>query len=90
MTHALDGYSLAMDFRITDKSRSHVAVLARELDDIVLSAGGRFYFAKDSTLRPEIVEAYLGVETIEKFKSLKQRVDPENLLQTDLWRRLFR
>ncbi len=89
MTHALDGYSLAMDFRITDKRRSQVAVLARELDDIVLSAGGRFYFAKDSTLRPEVAEAYLGQETIEKFKGLKRRVDPENMLQTDLWRRIF-
>jgi len=90
MTHALDGYSLAMDFRITDKRRPRVAALTRELDDIVLAAGGRFYFAKDSTLRPEVAEAYLGQETIDKFKELKQRVDPESLLQTDLWRRVFR
>jgi FAD/FMN-containing dehydrogenase len=89
LTHALDGYSLAMDFRITDKRRSQVAVLARELDDIVLSAEGRFYFAKDSTLRPEIVETYLGQEIIEKFKELKRRVDPDHVLQTDLWRRVF-
>ncbi len=90
MTHGLDGYSLAMDFRITDKRRPLVAALTRELDDIVLAAGGRFYFAKDSTLRPEVAEAYLGQETIVKFKELKQRVDPDNLLQTDLWRRIFR
>ena len=89
MTHALDGYSLAMDFRITEKRRPRVAALTRELDDIVLAAGGRFYFAKDSTLRPEIAEAYLGRKTIDKFKGLKRRVDPENLLQTDLWRRVF-
>jgi FAD/FMN-containing dehydrogenase len=89
MTHALDGYSLAMDFRITDKRRPRLAALTRELDDIVLAAGGRFYFAKDSTLRPEVAEAYLGQETIDQFKGLKQRVDPDNLLQTDLWRRVF-
>jgi FAD/FMN-containing dehydrogenase len=89
MTHALDGYSLAMDFRITDKRRGKIALLARELDEIVLSAGGKFYLAKDSTLRPQVAQAYLGEETIEKFKSLKARVDPEQLLQTDLWRRLF-
>jgi FAD/FMN-containing dehydrogenase len=82
MTYALDGFSLAMDFRITDKRRPRLAALMRELDDIVLAAGGRFYFAKDSTLRPEVAEAYLGLETINKF-------DPDSLLQTDLWRRVF-
>ncbi len=89
MTHGLDGYSLAMDFRITDERRHRVAALARELDEIVLAAGGRFYFAKDSTLRPEVAQAYLGQETIEQFKSLKKRNDPDNILQTDLWRRIF-
>ncbi len=89
MTHALDGYSLAMDFRITEERRSRVAALTRELDEIVLAAGGRFYFAKDSTLRPEIAQAYLGQETIDKFRALKTRNDPDNLLQTDLWRRVF-
>lgn len=89
MTHALDGYSMAMDFRVTDQRRPSLTSLARELDEIVLAAGGRFYLAKDSTLRPSVAEAYLGRETIEQFKSLKQRCDPDNLLQTDLWRRIF-
>jgi len=89
MTHGLDGYSLAMDFRITDERRRRVAALARELDEIVLAAGGRFYFAKDSTLRPEVAQAYLGQETIDQFKAMKKRNDPDNLLQTDLWRRVF-
>jgi FAD/FMN-containing dehydrogenase len=89
MTHGLDGYSLAMDFRITDRRRPRIAALTRELDEIVLAAGGRFYFAKDSTLRPEVAQAYLGKQTIDKFKKLKQQTDPDNLLQTDLWRRVF-
>ncbi|MCA9951633.1 MAG: FAD-binding oxidoreductase [Anaerolineales bacterium] len=89
MSHGLDGFSLAMDFRITEKSRSRVAMLARELDEIVLAANGRFYFAKDSTLRPEVAEAYLGKETIAQFTTLKHRCDPNNLLETDLWRRVF-
>ncbi|MDX1413836.1 MAG: FAD-binding oxidoreductase [Candidatus Promineifilaceae bacterium] len=89
MTHSLDGFSLAMDFRITDDRRSRVASLARELDEIVLAAGGRFYFAKDSTLRPQVAQAYLGQNVIDQFNALKQRNDPNNLLQTDLWRRIF-
>jgi len=89
MTHGLDGFSMAMDFRVTDQRRPQIASLAREMDEIVLAAGGRFYFAKDSTLRPSVVQAYLGSETIAKFKAMKRRCDPDELLQTDLWRRLF-
>ena len=89
MTHGLDGYSMAMDFRVTDARREPIEKLAFEMDEIVLAAGGRFYLAKDSTLRPTVAEAYLGKETIEKFKAVKQKYDPEDLLQTDLWRRIF-
>ena len=89
LTHGLDGYSMAMDFRITKGNRGRVAQLARALDEIVLQAGGRFYFAKDSTLRKETAVAYLGQQTIDQFRTLKQRLDPDNLLQTNLWRRVF-
>jgi FAD/FMN-containing dehydrogenase len=85
----VDGYSLAMDFRITSRNRQRIVALTRELDEIVLAANGRFYFAKDSTLRPEIVRASLGQERIDEFMALKQRCDPEGLIQTNLWRRLF-
>lgn len=89
MTYSLDGYSMAMDFKITRRNRAEIVKLTRELDGIVLEAGGRFYFAKDSTLRPEVARAYLGEETIAEFKELKERCDPEGLIQTDLWRRVF-
>ncbi|MCA9971520.1 MAG: FAD-binding oxidoreductase [Anaerolineales bacterium] len=89
MTHSLDGYSMAMDFLVTADRREQLARLARELDEIVLGANGRFYFAKDSTLRPETVVAYLGQKTVDQFLALKNRCDPDCVLQTDLWRRLF-
>jgi len=89
IAHGVDGYSMAMDFRVTPKRRSKLINLTQELDEIVLEAGGRFYLAKDSTLRPEIVRAYLGQETISEFQKLKAECDPEGMLQTNLWRRLF-
>lgn len=89
MTHGLDGYSLAMDFHLDDDNRSRMRQLAREMDEVVLDAGGRFYFAKDSTLRPEVVRAYLGEETVEQFRTLKAQCDPEQIIETNLWRRLF-
>jgi len=89
MTHAVDGYSLALDFRITPRNRERVWALAAELDALTLAGGGRFYFAKDSTLHPSRLTDYLAEERVAKFLALKRRVDPEDLLQTDLYRRLF-
>ncbi len=89
MSYALDGYSMAMDFRITRRNKANVVQLTRELDEIVLKYSGKFYLAKDSTLRPAIAAAYLGEDTIHRFATLKRRLDPENLLESNLWRRVF-
>lgn len=89
MTHAVDGYSLAMDFKVTKGNRNKLVKMAAAMDAVVLAAGGRFYFAKDSTLHPESARAYLGEDTLAKFVALKRRCDPDNLLQTSLARRVL-
>jgi FAD/FMN-containing dehydrogenase len=89
LSHAVDGYSLALDFRVSPRNRARLVALATDLDRVVLDAKGRFYFAKDSTLRRETVASYLGPKAIQQFKALKRKADPENLLQSDLYRRCF-
>jgi len=89
LTHALEGYSLALDFKVTSRNRERLQILANDLDIIVLDAGGRFYFAKDSTLTQKQTAQFLGAAVVEEFRALKDRCDPEGLLQTDLYRRLF-
>lgn len=89
LSHAVDGYSLALDFRVTRRNRQRLLALARDLDEIVLAHSGRFYFAKDSTLAPESAAGYLGAESIQSLFALKAQLDPDDLLQTDLWRRVF-
>jgi decaprenylphospho-beta-D-ribofuranose 2-oxidase len=89
MTHSVDGYSLALDFPITAGNRERLWQLTARLNEITLEAGGRFYFAKDSTLDSQSAAAYLGEKTLDRFFALKQRCDPENLLQTELSKRLF-
>lgn len=89
LTHAVDGFSLALDFKVTPARRRRLQRLTEALDERVVAAGGRFYFAKDSTLRPEVVRAFLGEERLARFRELKARCDPEGLLQTNLARRLF-
>ena len=89
-SHAVDGYSLALDFKVPPRKRETLIRLTQDLNQIVLSGGGRFYFAKDSTLTPEVVRAYLGEKTLQAFRTLKAEVDPQEILQTDLYRRCFR
>jgi decaprenylphospho-beta-D-ribofuranose 2-oxidase len=89
MSHAVDGYSLALDFRVTDTNRRRIWDLARTLDRLVVESGGRFYFAKDSTLTRASLAQYLAEERVQRFLALKRTHDPEGLLQTNLYRRLF-
>ncbi len=89
LSHSVDGYSLALDYRVTLKNRERVWSLARALDEVVLDAGGRFYFAKDSTLTPHIAKKFLGEDTYKRLLELKQSLDPDMLLQSDLSRRVF-
>ncbi len=87
-SHAVDGYSLAMDFKVTKKNWKRIQELCHKMNDVVLEAGGRFYFAKDSTLRKSDVEGYLGEETLAKFRALKTELDPDTLLTSNLAKRL--
>ncbi|MBX3048103.1 MAG: FAD-binding oxidoreductase [Anaerolineales bacterium] len=89
LTHALDGYSLALDFKVTPANRARLSALAVELDEVVLGAGGRLYFVKDSTLRAGSAKRFLGRRAVAEFKKLKTKTDPHNLLQSDLYRRWF-
>ncbi|MEQ8821366.1 MAG: FAD-binding oxidoreductase [Sumerlaeia bacterium] len=89
LTHAVDGYSLALDFPVTKRNRKALWKLCARMDDVVLEGGGRFYFAKDATLRPEVVQRFFPDDNVQKFLKLKHQCDPDNVLQTNLSRRLF-
>lgn len=89
ISHSVDGFSLAMDFKVTRSNRSRLAAMLQEFDQIVLGAGGRFYFAKNSETTPETARRFLGDETVERFRALKKRTDPDNILESDLYRRVF-
>ena len=89
LSHAVDGFSLALDFKVTNGNRARLSEMLQEFDKIVLQAGGRFYFAKNSETSAESTRRFLGDETIAKFKKLKKRCDPGNLLESDLYRRIF-
>lgn len=86
LAHALDGYSLALDFPVTADNRAALWTLCRELDELVLAAGGRFYFAKDLTALPSAAErAFPGLP---RFREIRRERDPARVLTSDLAERL--
>lgn len=89
LSYAVDGFSLALDFRVTPRNRRRLAGMLAEFDRIVLDAGGRFYFAKNSETTAATALRFLGEERVARFRLLKKRCDPDNLLESDLFRRIF-
>ena len=90
LTHGLDGWSLAQDFNVTDANRQRLWQLCHDMSEVVLEAGGRFYPAKDATLTARQFQRSLGQDRLSAFRALKQQVDPDAVLQTNLYRRLMR
>lgn len=87
-SHGVDGYSLALDFKVSRKSWPSLRSLCHRMNDLVLDAGGRFYLAKDYTLRPSDVRRYLGDDVLARFGCLKAELDPDRLLTSSLAERV--
>jgi decaprenylphospho-beta-D-ribofuranose 2-oxidase len=87
ISHGVDGYSLALDYKVTEQSWPELQALCHRMNDTVLAAGGKFYWAKDSTLRPKDVRSYLGPK-LDELRMLKLELDPESVFSSALARRL--
>lgn len=67
-----EGYTLALDFPITDK----LFPLLDKLDAIVKEFGGRLYLTKDVRMTKEMFES--GYSRLPEFKIIKEMYDPNN------------
>jgi len=77
------GWTLALDIPAGPRD---LAPLLDELDRLVADAGGRVYFAKDSRVRPDLVPVMYP--QLDRLREVRARVDPSNVLQSDLARRV--
>jgi decaprenylphospho-beta-D-ribofuranose 2-oxidase len=77
------GWTLALDFPARTPG---LARLLRDLDRLVVGAGGRVYLAKDSRVPPDVfAEMY---PRLAEFRKLRAELDPAGVLASDLSRRL--
>jgi decaprenylphospho-beta-D-ribofuranose 2-oxidase len=84
-----DGYSLALDYPVRRSEEANTLALMTELNDALADAGGRCYFAKDSTLTSEQVHRMYSEDHLARFLVLKSRYDRQEVLSTDFYRRVL-
>ena len=77
------GWTLALDMPGGSKG---LGDLLHGLDQMVLDAGGRNYFAKDAHTTPAVIRR--GYPRLAEWQAIQQRVDPTGVWQSDLSRRL--
>ncbi|MGH8195545.1 MAG: FAD-binding oxidoreductase [Woeseiaceae bacterium] len=83
-----DGYSL--NFELHPKRR-HEQRMARFVDDLIESViryGGKVHLAKDQVLSRSQFQRLFP--EYRRFLRIKQRLDPDDLFQSDMYRRLMR
>jgi FAD/FMN-containing dehydrogenase len=92
LSYQLDGFSLELNYpRTARRSRGGKTLedVLRQMIEMVVAAGGRFYLAKDHFMTAEQYRRSIGAETVDTFLDLKRRYDPEAVFQSDLFQRLF-
>lgn len=89
LTHSNDGWSFAMDFCVRPEQRASLWAHCARMTEVVLAGRGKFYFAKDLVIGQQDMLRMFPSEKREAFLALKRLHDPDGLLQTNLWRRVF-
>jgi FAD/FMN-containing dehydrogenase len=89
LTHGLDGWSLALDYKVDPARRVELMAHLDGNTRLVLEAGGRLYLAKDSVMGVEDARRMWGGELLARFGALKRELDPAGLFQSDQHRRVF-
>ncbi|MFZ4584509.1 MAG: FAD-binding protein [Acidimicrobiia bacterium] len=77
------GWTLALDL---PAAASDLSSLLDQLDKMVVDVGGRVYLAKDARVRADLLPVMYP--ELDRFRAVRDRVDPAHIVRSDLARRL--
>ena len=89
LSYQVDGYSLELNYQRTHLTSQKLRHVLQHMIATVVDAGGRFYLAKDHFLTHAQYRQSMGADIVNQFLCIKEQYDPEMLLQSDLFRRVF-
>ncbi len=89
LSFQLDEKSYAFTFDFPNIDSSKLKSFFNVLNKKIINLNGKVYYAKTACLNFNQFESMYGKENIEKFRKIKNKLDPNNLLVNNLYRRIF-
>ena len=83
LSFPMPGWTLTVDIPTRAEG---LGQLLHSLDEVVMQSGGRHYLAKDAHTTPTAIRR--GYPRLDEWKQIQRSVDPDQLWQSDLARRL--